>query len=394
LIFYSGHGDLESGEAFVALEGGRLYRRELVERLLEPSPASRNHVVIDACRSSFFIARGPGGVRRHVETTFAASTIAANLPNTGFVLSTAGEAHEWERYRAGIFSHQVRSALRGAADADHDGRITYAELAAFLAAANQGMNDLFRPDFVVRPPIDSGPAATQELLGWPTRADTLVLDAGYVGHVFLESKSGLRLLDVHAAPGLQIELQLGESRPVYVRTNDGSFEWEVLLRGLVRLSRLVRREAEYRETRGAERVALAELFKSPFSRGLVDRVEDAWSEASIARDGSSMSTVQMIRETAPWVFVGAFSTGFVCTLLARDQLYNTILPPMTPHHEEKYEYLNLGAITMYSIAGLTAAAWIYAAFDSEEEIAAPAFLVAPNITTELDAASVSLVTSF
>jgi hypothetical protein len=47
-------------------------------------------------------------------------------------------------------SHELRSALRGAADADRDARVTYAELGAFLKVANRAIpNERFRPDFLV-----------------------------------------------------------------------------------------------------------------------------------------------------------------------------------------------------------------------------------------------------
>jgi hypothetical protein len=157
VVFYSGHGDVEHGEGFVVLEDEHLTRRRLVE-LLERSPATRNHVIIDACKSYFLaFEKGPGGRR----TRFAGNLIvpaelsAKRLANTGFVLSTSSDrdSHEWERFGGGVFSHEVRSALLGAADVDRDGSISYAELGAFLTTASQAVtNPRFRPDFLVRPP--------------------------------------------------------------------------------------------------------------------------------------------------------------------------------------------------------------------------------------------------
>jgi hypothetical protein len=40
MFFYSGHGDVEHGEGFVNLDGGRLTRSDLYERILAVSPAN------------------------------------------------------------------------------------------------------------------------------------------------------------------------------------------------------------------------------------------------------------------------------------------------------------------------------------------------------------------
>jgi len=86
-----------------------------------------------------------------------------------FILSTSSDrdSHEWERFQAGILSHELRSALRGAADANLDGVVTYRELGAFLVRANQAIvNRRYRPDFMVRPPSNE---FRTELLAWKDR---------------------------------------------------------------------------------------------------------------------------------------------------------------------------------------------------------------------------------
>lgn len=166
-LIYSGHGEVAGGEGVVALQGGRLTRTHL-RQLLAESPADHNHVVIDACKSYFMaFAKGPGGERVALEPG-ALAAVDLDRSRTGFLLSTSSDraSHEWERFRAGIFSHQLRSALRGAADADVDGRLTYAEVGAFLSSANAGIdNARYRPDFLVAPPAEA-PATRAELLRW------------------------------------------------------------------------------------------------------------------------------------------------------------------------------------------------------------------------------------
>lgn len=115
-------------------------------------------------------AKGPGGQRRALDISLA----PAHAPeNTGFILSTSSgrDSHEWDRYQSGVFSYQVRSALRGAADADRDATISYAELGVFLQRANAAIaNPRYRPDFAIRPPGAHPPDLQQTVLVWTGQA--------------------------------------------------------------------------------------------------------------------------------------------------------------------------------------------------------------------------------
>ncbi len=55
------------------------------------------------------------------------------------VIATARDqqTHEWDAYAGGVFTHQVISGLRGAADVNRDGRVEYSEVHAFLTSANR-----------------------------------------------------------------------------------------------------------------------------------------------------------------------------------------------------------------------------------------------------------------
>ena len=80
--------------------------------------ADESHLIIDACYSYFLaFGRGPGGRRREVPS-FATAEGLAGRSDVGLLLSTtsARESHEWAGFQAGIFSHEVRSGLYGAAD--------------------------------------------------------------------------------------------------------------------------------------------------------------------------------------------------------------------------------------------------------------------------------------
>jgi hypothetical protein len=284
LVFYSGHGDVEHGEGFVVLEDQRLTRRRLVE-LLERSPATRNHVIIDACKSYFLaFEKGAGGRR----TRFSGNLIvpdelsAKRLANTGFVLSTSSDrdSHEWERFGGGVFSHEVRSALLGAADVDRDGSISYAELGAFLATASQAVtNPRFRPDFLVRPPGGLARDLSATLLRWDVPAHSAVVIDQAVGHVYVETAAGERVLDAHPAPREELVLRVPASRPLFVRHDDGSDREYVLdAEGPVRVSELTARPISVGR-RGAAQLAFADLFSVPFGSSSVRDYSAAWPGA-------------------------------------------------------------------------------------------------------------------
>jgi Caspase domain len=122
LFYYSGHGDEES----LHLPGGNLPLAEL-RAAMERVPADLRLVFLDACRSagrakgvrsapSFQVAPSPEGPHGSVEVRS----------------SSAGEAaQESEELAGAVFTHFLLSGLRGAADADGDGRVTLAELYAY-----------------------------------------------------------------------------------------------------------------------------------------------------------------------------------------------------------------------------------------------------------------------
>jgi hypothetical protein len=273
LIFYSGHGDVDRGEGFVVLEDRRL-TRTMLYALLARSPAAHNHVFIDACKS-YFLAfdRGPGGRREPYAGAFAVEAVPAQLGNTGFVLSTSSgrDSHEWERLQAGILSYEVRAALRGAADTDGDGRVTYAELGAFLSNANQEIsNARYRPEFTVRPP---GRDLHQEVLRWGTPAEASVrIEAGSIGHFYVETARGVRLLDAHPGATQVLQLHVPAERPLFVRRNDESAEQVLVERAAPPISALTPVRPEIAR-RGALHLAFEQLFAATFQRGDVGTYE-------------------------------------------------------------------------------------------------------------------------
>ncbi len=171
----------------------------------------------------------------------------------------------------------MRSALRGAADVDRDGSVTYAELGAFLTVANRGIpNQRFRPDFVVRPPG----ALSDELLRWQRdgEAQALLIDRPQ-GHMVLEGPSGERVLDVHAAEGQELLLRLPARRPLFLRATDGDREFAIGAgEGPIRLSALSDGRVRV-ASKGALHLAFRQLFSAPFSALDVERYREAMLSA-------------------------------------------------------------------------------------------------------------------
>lgn len=271
LIFYSGHGDIDGGEGFVMLEDQRLTRRRLFE-LLKASKATRNHVFVDACRSYFLVFdRGPGGQRRRYSGAPPDEGVPAQLANTGFVLSTSSdrESHEWEKFQGGILSHELRSALRGAADTNLDGSIDYRELGAFLTIANQSIeNPRFRPSFTVRAP---GGNLRQSVLSWRGTAP-LTSSRGDLGHFYVETARGERILDAHPARGQVLRLWPPRERPLFVRPTDGAVEYVIQSERPIDLASLRASPLEV-ASRGALSLAFERLFAEPFGTEDVRRYE-------------------------------------------------------------------------------------------------------------------------
>jgi len=360
LLFYSGHGDAENGEGYVVLEGARLTRTRLFD-LLSRSPATRNHVFVDACKSYFLVyAKGPGGQRTAFSTPFV-SAVPGKLANTGFVLSTSSDhdSHEWDRYQAGIFSHELRSALRGAADANRDGRISYAELGAFLTVANISIkNSKLRPDFMVSPPASS---PTAEILGWNSGTVSLSLDGSTVGHLYLETALGERLLDVHPANGEVVDLHLPGARPLFVHKDDESAEYELTtLRPEDARDAMDHPKPPPIRERGSVNLALKQLFSLPFGASNVSEFERTIhfpapappAEEEVPAHGS-LGTV------AGWVAIGAGSAALAlsATSLATSLSDKGASQVEIDQHNQRVRTLNIASVIGYSIAAVAGLTW-------------------------------------
>jgi hypothetical protein len=266
-LVYAGHGNVREGQGYITLEDARITGAELAQ-IVARVPAARVHVIVDAC-ASYFLAysRGPGGERRPLEG-FRASALTEDA-RVGVLLSTssARESHEWEAFEGGVFSHEVRSGLYGAADANGDGEVSYREVAAFVARANAAVpNERYRPDVYARAPRGSD-TLLDIRAGLQRR---LVIEGKHAGHYFLEDARGVRIADVHNGPAQTLSLvRPGPSGPVYLRRAADDREFVVGSQPeVVALADLPESEPRTR-ARGAAHEAFSLVFALPFDSAVV-----------------------------------------------------------------------------------------------------------------------------
>jgi len=208
---FAGHGDVDEGRGFLELADGAFTADDL-DALLRRIGADEAHVILDSCNSFFVVnPRKPGG-RRFATPRDAAEKLARQLPNVGVFLSTSAEAEvfEWSELQSGVFSHAVRSGLMGAADANHDGRVSYEELAGFVAtAAAEIKNPLYRPKVFARGPNGDDDRTLFDVAR--THALTVTVDQDASMRLAVRDRDGLRWLDAHKEAGQVLDLHLPDT---------------------------------------------------------------------------------------------------------------------------------------------------------------------------------------
>ena len=273
-VIYAGHGEVEGETGYVNLEDGKLTGPALAARVLNRVRADRSHVIVDACSSFYFaLGRGTSGQRRPVHGFSQLGGALVEQRDIGLLLSTssARESHEWSAFQAGVFSHEVRSGMFGAADADGNGIVSYAEMAAFIKRANQSIpNEKYRPEVYWRPP--RGSTALVDLRAALDRR--VEIDPEDNGHYYLEDPRGVRLADFHNGHRLPVRLlrpSTGSERLYLHRTRD---DREIVLptaQAILRTAEL-RAEEPHVNVRSAAHEAFSAIFALPFDQATVEEV--------------------------------------------------------------------------------------------------------------------------
>jgi hypothetical protein len=372
---YAGHGNVKNGVGYVTLEDERLTGADL-ERMFAAIPATSVHVIADAC-ASYYLAysRGPGGERRPIRGFEDAPELAGD-PRVGLLLSTssARESHEWEAFQAGVFSHEVRSGLYGAADADNDGRVTYREIAAFVSRANAAIpNERLRPNVHAK-----SPAGSDTLLdlrhGLSRRLD---VDGAHAAHYWVEDSLGVRLLDFHNDAHQEVHvMRPAPNGRVYLRRVDDDAEFAVpAAPSVVSLADLDGGPARV-ASRGAANEAFTSLFSLPFDQeaveSYVEPVPESWVplvEADMPRDRVAPTsppnpTAARRRRILGWTGVGlgaaALGAGAILSAVSIG-----VDPVKAPNGEDldlrdnRVTTLNTGAAIAYTAGGVSVATGLF-----------------------------------
>jgi hypothetical protein len=291
---YAGHGDVDAaGQGYVNLFDGKLTRGELFHDVVAPSKARFVHVIIDACKS-YFMVNSRGGKRNWVDDqvpadqdrsdqqlkAFLANEDLANYPRAGVIVATSGdqETHEWARYQGGILSHELRSALSGAADVNGDGRVEYSELRAFLAAANARVrNPEARIEAFARPPALDRHHALVDLRKAPENTRFLHFAPGLSGRYHIEDDRGVRWADLNKELASGFDVMVSPRHGYYVMraesdAQEETEETEVNASGgrRIEMSSLKWRPRAIASRGALDQTFRQDLYKVPYGRGFYD----------------------------------------------------------------------------------------------------------------------------
>jgi hypothetical protein len=257
----------------------------LYTELLAALPATRIHLFVDACHAEAVVR--PRDAKAEVKPLtsedrafYALSQTLARFSNVGAIVgSTSGaQAHEWELYQGGVFTHELLSGLRGGADVNGDGRVEYSELAAFLSAANRDVRDPRAHLDAVVHPIASDPRAP--IVDLKARRDAAVLEGTgeRLGKFSIEDDRGDRIADVHPERTQILRLVVPAQRRLFLRGNRGEVVIQIPPGGHAALDAM-NPGAPSIASRGSIESALHDgLFATAFGRayyqGFVDRGSD------------------------------------------------------------------------------------------------------------------------
>ncbi len=356
-FIYSGHGNAKGGQGYITLHDERLTGDDIETLVIKPLDADTSHVIVDACFSIYLTStKGPGGHRRPVAGFSRQGSLVADK-RVGLLLSTtAGQkSFEWEGFQAGVFSHEVRSGLYGAADVDGNGWVDYREIAAFVERANGAIpNERLRPKVFARPP-----AGSENLLDIrQVLKRRLDISGKKSAHYFIEDARGIRVADFHNAVGQSLSLfrplNMGK---LYLASVDEGTEFSIpRLKPVVAMSDL-HQSATMVTQRGPLEESLRSLFSLPFSAKDVKK----YSFPPVPEVGvfeNAYSTANW-KDTVGWSMVGisgaSLVSGLVSSVIAlgyRNSVTNKSSQRDISEINHSIEQANTGAKISYAVAAV------------------------------------------
>jgi len=371
-LIYAGHGNVRDGKGYLTLEDGRLSGEALSHLLSRRIDADLSHLIVDACHSYFLAyGRGPGGKRRALTEFSHLGPVITADDRVGLLLSTSStrESHEWEGFQAGVFSHEVRSGLYGAADVDADGRVSYREIAAFVEQANAAIpNERYRPRVFARPPGHSTDLV--DLRGALTRR--LEIEGNDAAHYLIEDGRGVRLADFHNAPGQALALvRPPASGRLYLRRVRDQQEFLIpATPEVVRLDALDAAAARVR-ARGAAHDSFELIFDRPFGHDAVASYQFPALPATDEAPAAGWKTYTGLGALGLGVAAGL--AGGLTTLSAqrlRNQDSTGDSHADVAERNDDIDVRNSAAIAMYGVAGAALVAGLVLLVWPDEELEA------------------------
>jgi hypothetical protein len=338
VVFYSGHGAQTqtdgNNEAALTLLDGPLSQTALHEQVLKRIHAAIVHLVIDACHAEALVRPrdvnaqtveiAPADIATHLS-----ETTAARYPNVGLVIASRGNvpAHEWDLYQSGVFSHEVISGLRGAADVNGDGRVEYSELGAFLTAANREVVDpRARVRSLVQPPAIRARAALIQI-GPGARAGWLVGIPSSAGQFYVEDARGNRIVDGRAEIGFTMSVAVPAGEPLFVRNRDRDADLLVHAGDRRSFDQLAFRARPVRSRGAMESALQAGLFVMPYGpayySGYVDR-GDVVPVPDLPRQTLSATQAAHVTEPTPPTIVRTSLRGAAAVFVTTSAIFGAL----------------------------------------------------------------------
>jgi hypothetical protein len=377
IIFYSGHGSVGAdGRAALTLLDGPLTRDDLYDRVLAPLQARYIHLLVDACHAEAVVRPRDGqaqAVPLSPDTAAAYLTQAtlARFPNVGAIIAStaADQAHEWDGYQRGVFTHELLSGLRGGADVNGDGRVEYSELGAFLVAANRAVLDpRGRPIAVVRPP-PLNPRAPLVDLREATGSARLRGRPAPLGAFYVEDAHGVRVLDLRAEDAFGVDL-LVPATTLFVHTGQREAEVRLGPGQSAPFEQLSLRAPTARPRGALDQSLRAGLFATRFGpayyAGFVDNRSDLVAVDLHSPEVAAAATAP--RRHVPWLLGGAGALAATSALFggvaldARRDVQRTDIAVEALSARHRYDRARYAAFGLLGTALVAAAAglWLWA----------------------------------
>lgn len=223
VVYYSGHAD-ESG----ILLGGTHYDYARLRQRIRDVPADVHIAILDSCASGSF-TRIKGGARM---PPFLRDT-SNQVSGFAFLSSSSADedAQESDRIGASFFTYYFVSGLRGAADRNHDGKITLSEAYQYAYEQTLGrtQNTAHGPQ---HPAYDMHLSGTGDVVITDLRSteSALVLPAALKGKITIVDRSGRVAVELTKDAGEPLSLALpDETYSVHVQNSGGEFVATVTL---------------------------------------------------------------------------------------------------------------------------------------------------------------------